>query len=146
MPSSPLLSGISFIATKSILLRPSGKNDQYVTRDPRHGAHPELHRQLYESARHPNESVYYLLLCRVTAGMVARTRDGVTKLDGGGGSVFCAAGNRELAQVAGATPPVHHHAMLAETGGRVERYREIVVFHDEYVYPEYVLAYRRRQR
>jgi hypothetical protein len=46
--------------------------------------------------------------------------------------------------VAGVTPPVHHHALLAETGGRVDRYREFVVFRDEYVYPEYVLAYRRR--
>ena len=54
----------------------AGKNDQYVTRDARFGAIPDLHRLLYEHIRHPDEPVYYLLLCRVTAGAFLRTRDG----------------------------------------------------------------------
>jgi hypothetical protein len=124
------------------------KNDQYVTNDSRFGAHPALHKRLYSthSPAHPNERVYYLILCRVTAGALVRTRDGRTQLDGQGSpSVFCRAGPRELAQISGVTPPVHHHALLVETGGRVARFREVVVFHDEYIYPEYILAYRRRR-
>ena len=69
-------------------------------------------------------------------------------------------------------PPVAHHSLLVETcpdgpvgsmrggvlvagpnanvcagcaGGRVHRYREIVVFHGDLIYPEYLLAYQRTE-
>ena len=50
---------------------------------------------------------------------------------------------RELAAVPGITPPVHYHALLADVLGVGARYREVVVFHSELLYPEYVLAYQR---
>ena len=87
--------------------------------------------------------VYYLLLCRVLLGAVARTQDGATCLDGGGGACFATAQNRELAVVPRSSPAVHFHSLLAETGGRVQRHREFIVFHGNYVYPEYLLAYHR---
>ena len=31
----------------------------------------------------------------------------------------------------------------AEMGGAIGRYREFIVFHSEYIYPEYVIAYQR---
>ena len=51
---------------------------------------------------------------------------------------------RELDTVAGVSPPVHHHSLLAPdpTPSQV-RYREFIVFHSEYIYPEYLLAYQR---
>jgi hypothetical protein len=44
-------------------------------------------------------------------------------------NVFALAGNtRELATVTGVTPPVHFHALVAECGQRIARFREFVVF------------------
>ena len=86
--------------------------------------------------------VYYLLLCRVLLGAVARTRDGATCMDGGGGC-FATTQNRELVTVPGSSPAVHFHSLLAETGGRVQRHREFIVFRGNYIYPEYLLAYHR---
>ena len=60
----------------------------------------------------------------------------------GGGSVFTP-GNRELVAVPRVFPSVHYHSLLAETGVRIDRYREFIVFHGEYLYPEYVIAYQR---
>ena len=60
----------------------------------------------------------------------------------GTGSVF-AAGKRELVAVPRCSPAVHYHSLLAETGGTIDRYREFIVFHGEYLYPEYVIAYQR---
>lgn len=62
----------------------------------------------------------------------------------GSGSVFASSTNtRELATVGGVTPPIHYHALLAETGQRIARFREFILFHGEFVYPEYLLAYQR---
>ena len=87
--------------------------------------------------------VYYLLLCRVLLGAVARTQDGATCLGGGGGACFATAQNRELAVVPRSSPAVHFHSLLAETGGQVMRHREFIVFHGNYIYPEYLVAYYR---
>ena len=50
---------------------------------------------------------------------------------------------RELDTVAGISPPVHHHSLLADNLDGGARYREYIVFHSEYIYPEYLLAYHR---
>ena len=42
------------------------------------------------------------------------------------------------------SPAVNHHSLLAETGGRIQRFREFIVFHGDRVYPEYLVAYHRR--
>ena len=49
---------------------------------------------------------------------------------------------RELDTAAGVYPPVHYHSLLADVSPPA-RYREFIVFHSEYIYPEYLLAYQR---
>ena len=36
-----------------------------------------------------------------------------------------------------------HHSLIAELGSSIGRFREFVLFHGEYVYPEYLIAYQR---
>ena len=82
-----------------------------------------------------------------------------TALDDGAtetGGVFATKRNKELMPLPGIVPPIQHHSLLVETcengpvgsgrpicngfasgctTGRVHRYREIVVFHAEQIYP-----------
>ena len=129
------------------------------------GAHPELHARLYPTAPtvdpaggHPGGRVYYAFVCRATLGAYARTatfvRNGATSLDGaaglknGVGSVFPPDGygglnTKELGPIPSISPPAPHHGLVVENRALI-RFREILVFHGEYAYPEYLLAYRRR--
>jgi len=131
------------------------KVDQYVAVDkefirqqgPSKGA---LHARLYPGGRSGNEhpgNVYYMLLCRVALGHYVRTRDKAPtckSIDGGGGEpVFARENPRELATVPQVTPPIHYHALLGETGPGHLRHREVVCFHGEYLYPEYLLGVQR---
>jgi hypothetical protein len=138
-----LRSASSLLHTGTYFAEDAGKNDQYVTRDARYGSNSKLHEQLYgKSCRHPNQPVFYLLLCRVSLGCFVTTVDGLK--DSAGNSVFASDQKRELATVPGASPPVHYHSLVAELGGSIQRYREFISFRSEYTYPEYLLAYRRR--
>lgn len=121
-----------------------GKCDQYAAVDAGPHQHPELHQLLYQAhgLKHPL-NVHYAFLCRVTLGAVVRTVDGVTSLDGGR-PIWAGRDRRELAMIPGSDPPAPYHALLAETGGVLKRYREVVVFHTDRVYPEYLVAYWRR--
>ena len=107
-----------------------------------------LHAALYGGTReqsHPG-NVYYLLICRVALGHYVRTADkapACRSLDGSGGPVFAKENPRELSNVAGVSPPVHYHALLGEKGPGHMRHREVVVFHGEYLYPEYLLGVQR---
>jgi hypothetical protein len=121
-----------------------GKNDQYVTTDVAHdtsGARKELHERLFVKVRHPGR-LHYLLVCRVSLGHSVRTQDGQTSMDGGG-SIFATGDKRELAVVPRASPPVHFHSLVAEIGPCIARFREFIVFHGSYIYPEYLVAYQR---
>ena len=42
--------------------------------------------------------------------------------------------------------PIHYHSLIAETGREECRFREVVVVHGDYIYPEFVVAYRRIDR
>ena len=130
-----------------------GKNDQYTydtsgRNDRAYNDHPELHAKLYsDSHRHPDRrndgilgNVYYVLVCRAALGSFVVSRDGQTTLEGEKLFPFT---DRELRPITGVSPPVHHHALIGETGGQVDRYREFVVFHGDSLYPEYLLAYHR---
>lgn len=130
-----------------------GKNDQYTydtsgRNDRAYNDHPELHAKLYsDSHRHPDRrndgilgNVYYVLVCRAALGSFIVSRDGQTTLDGEKLFPFT---ERERRPITGVSPPVHHHALIGETGGQVDRYREFVVFHGDSLYPEYLLAYHR---
>ena len=106
-----------------------------------------LHKRLFEHVRHPG-GLFYVVVCRVALGHFCRTQEGERMgprtMDKPTSSVFPSLTNtRELAAVPGVTPPVHYHALIAETGRTIARFREFISFHSEYVYPEYVLAYQR---
>jgi hypothetical protein len=109
--------------------------------------------------------VFYLLLCRVLLGAVVRTRGHgphAQLLDGGGNCFIPprdgSENARELVAVPGSSPAVHFHSLLAESaatdglaehdprsrGYSLKRHRELVVYHGNLVYPEYLLAYHRR--
>lgn len=120
------------------------KNDQYCTYDDAHGAHPELHKLLFDDhgLAHPGR-VLYVFVCRVILGHFVRTRDGQTDLDVAKRSVWSSQ-SRELAVIPGSSPPLLHHSLLVETGGKVARFREFISFHGDRIYPEYLVAYQRR--
>eukprot|EP01043_Picozoa_sp_COSAG02_P044832 COSAG02_NODE_4041_length_5869_cov_2.628250_2_plen_785_part_00 len=120
-----------------------------------------LHAELYPSARdHPGD-VCYVLVCRVAMGYSIRTqtrrwnsRNGCwdkqcVAMDGKAAStnglVFATSTARELVPLPGTeeTYPIHYHSLVVETGKTVQRFREFVVMHGDYVYPEFIVAYRR---
>ena len=134
------------------------KVDQYVSCDrafvkqqgPSKGA---LHSALYGGSReqsHPG-NVYYVLVCRVALGHYVRTRDAAPQcksIDGAGGAganapCFARENPRELACVPKVNPPIHYHALIGEKGPGHLRHREVVLFHGEYLYPEYLLGVQR---
>ena len=49
---------------------------------------------------------------------------------------------RELRDVEGAVPPTPHHSLVVEPIANLRRHREVVVFHGDLVYPEYLVAFR----
>jgi hypothetical protein len=122
----------------------AGKNDQYAGVDEQYEATSELHKRLYRNGvRHPGK-VYYLLVCRVAVGHHVRThQSGRNARSVDDGSAVFPISFRELAAVPDVTPPVHYHTLLADVLGTGARYREVIVFHSERIYPEYVLAYQR---
>jgi hypothetical protein len=128
----------------SYLAEDAGKNDQYTKVDLQYDGSSELHKRLYaHGARHPG-MVFYILVCRVALGHQVRTQQAgrdATSTDTSR-RVFPIS-FRELDTVAGVSPPVHHHSLLADVIGIGRRYREYIVFHSEYIYPEYLLAYQR---
>lgn len=50
---------------------------------------------------------------------------------------------RELAPIPNVQPPIPYHSLIAEKGRGLVRYREFILFHGEYVLPEFLLAYHR---
>ena len=92
----------------------------------------------------PTSKVYYLLVCRVALGHHVRTKAaGRAATSADDGRPVFPISFRELAAVPDVTPPVHYHALLADVLDVGARYREVIVFHSELIYPEYVLAYQR---
>eukprot|EP00927_Polykrikos_kofoidii_P066819 TRINITY_DN62380_c0_g1_i1.p1 TRINITY_DN62380_c0_g1~~TRINITY_DN62380_c0_g1_i1.p1 ORF type:complete len:539 (-),score=52.91 TRINITY_DN62380_c0_g1_i1:158-1774(-) len=121
-----------------------GKNDQYCTYDEHHGAHPELHKLLFDDLglHHPGK-LLYVFVCRVVLGHIIRTKDGVTDLDDASRRSIWSSKGRELTTVPKTSPPLLHHSLLVEVGGKIARYREFILFHGDRIYPEYLVAYLR---
>ena len=122
-----------------------GKTDQYVVADSTYDSKSDLHKRLYgvHTTPHPGD-VFYLLVCRAALGFPIRTQEMgeyCTSMDDGT-RVF-PVGFRELSPVLGVQPPIFHHSLIAELGKDIVRYREFVVFHSEYVKPDYLVAYQR---
>ena len=128
----------------SYLAEDAGKNDQYTKVDLQYDGSSELHKRLYaHGAPHPGK-VFYILVCRVALGHHVRTQQsGKNAKSTDTGSPVFPISFRELSTVHGVSPPVHHHSLLADVMGSGARYREFIVFHSEYIYPEYLLAYQR---
>jgi hypothetical protein len=131
------------------LAEDAGKNDQYVTSDVKHDAFPDLHNRIYSPSHcHPNEKIFYILVCRTTMGSFVRTTATVPfststlwSLDNPGEKIFPIT-TRELGPIPGTTPRILYHGLVVEKSENL-RYREFVTFHGDYVYPEYLLAYKR---
>lgn len=119
----------------------------------------ELHRELYGPGAPRPANVFYAFVCRALLGYAVRTKDGATDLDsqaaaaaGGGAAsgkpapLFAHSKRRELAFIPaekGLPAGERYHSILVETGGKVKRHREFVVFHSERIYPEYLVAFHR---
>ena len=108
----------------------------------------ELHGVLYDEGCPRPANVFYAFVCRALLGHVVRTKDGANDLDADGKAPIFApgSGRRELAAIpaeAGLPAGTRYHSILVETGGKVKRHREFVVFHSERIYPEYLVAFHR---
>ena len=109
--------------------------------------------------------VCYVLVCRVIRGYAIRTNgtaqgnaDQCHAMDGyeasDTGHVFHNESGKELTHMPKRThdadgsmaTKIRYHSLVAELGSRIVRFREFVIFHREYIYPEYVVAYRRCSR
>lgn len=122
------------------LAEDAGKSDQYVTCDRRRGQVASLHKILYPKSEYHKGDVFYLIVCRAVLGRFVTTLYGPHDRSGRNDAY---ASERELAYIPGTDPPLHYHSLLAEVGGSIARYREVVQFHDTRLYPEYLLAYQR---
>jgi hypothetical protein len=130
----------------SYLAEDAGKNDQYTKVDPAYDGDSELHKRLYAPGAPPHPGrVFYILVCRVALGHHVRTRwGGVDATSHDTDRRVFPISFRELDTVDGVSPPVHHHSLIAPDPIPAHtRHREFVVFHSEYIYPEYLLAYQR---
>mgnify|MGYP000882951896 FL=1 len=121
-----------------------GKTDQYVSADSAYDPSSDLHKRLYgRTFRHPGD-VFYVLVVRAALGYPVRTQQmgpKATSMDNG--APIFPVNFRELSAVPGVTPPICHHSLIAELGQVIDRYREFVLFHSEYVHIDYVIAYHR---
>ena len=123
----------------------AGKIDQYATVDHKFqsdGPLAELHEKLYGIAtKHPGR-VRYALVCRVALGQPAVTKDGQTRLEDGAALFSDGEARAALAPLAGGVPP---QSLRAETGERIQRFREYVVSSPDQILVEYLVAYQRKR-
>ena len=120
------------------------KTDQYGAADVAFDESSELHRRLYGDSNRHQSSVFYVLVCRALLGYPARTQQmgkAATHIETG--ERLFPIGFRELAEIPNVTPPTNYHSLIAERGHVILRHREFIIFHGEYVCPEYLLAYHR---
>ena len=121
-----------------------GKTDQYVGADSAYDPSSELHKRLYgRTVRHPGD-LFDVLVVRAALGSPVRTQhhgQKATSMDTG--APIFPISFRELSAVPAVTPPICHHSLIAERGITLDRYREFVLFHSEYVHIDYVIAYHR---
>lgn len=119
------------------------KSDQYAVPDVAYDGSSDLHRRLYGNSHRHKGSVFYVLVCRVVLGYPARTQQAgkdATHMETG--ERLFPLSFRELAHIPKLSPPKNYHSLIVERGQGL-RYREFILFHGEYVYPEYLLAYHR---
>eukprot|EP01062_Namystynia_karyoxenos_P038206 TRINITY_DN27748_c0_g1_i3.p1 TRINITY_DN27748_c0_g1~~TRINITY_DN27748_c0_g1_i3.p1 ORF type:complete len:1549 (+),score=171.40 TRINITY_DN27748_c0_g1_i3:736-5382(+) len=113
-----------------------GKCDQYCSP---HTPGSELDGLLYPPGDSISGPVHHVLVCRVVCGDYAVTMDG-KKQHTTGGPLFATQTKRELVPSSAGD---RYTSLVVETGARLKRYREFVLFHGQRAYPEYLLAYTR---
>ena len=120
------------------------KTDQYAAPDAAYNHSNDLHRRLYGDSHRHQGSVFYVLVCRALLGYPARTREhGQRARHIDTRAPLFPLGFRELSPIPNVVPETPYHSLIVERGPGHERYREFVLFHGEYVLPEYLLAYQR---
>jgi hypothetical protein len=126
------------------LAEDAGKTDQYVSVDSKYDPSNELHKRLYgRTVPHPGD-VFYVLVVRAALGFPVRTqRTGKKATSMDTGEPIFPINYRELSAVPNVVPTILHHSLIAELGQVIDRYREFVLFHSEYVHIDYVIAYHR---
>jgi len=117
------------------------KVDQYCTSDV--GGHHDLNQMLYANSGipHPGE-VFYCFAVRVTVGAALHTQDGEHDMNRGA-SIWGSGDKHILTAAPGTSPPVHYHTLVVETGEKVLRHREFVIFDADRTSLEYLIAFRR---
>ena len=123
----------------------AGKNDQYTAEDvkfQKEGELAELHEKLYKGQQQHSERVRYIVVCRVALGRTVRTMDGHTQLSSASTPLFTDDTRSYLAKRVDGVAP---NSLVAETGGRVQRFREFVVFQPDQIMVEYLVAYKRKR-
>eukprot|EP01062_Namystynia_karyoxenos_P046597 TRINITY_DN3497_c0_g1_i1.p1 TRINITY_DN3497_c0_g1~~TRINITY_DN3497_c0_g1_i1.p1 ORF type:complete len:1044 (+),score=225.95 TRINITY_DN3497_c0_g1_i1:87-3218(+) len=136
------------------LAEDAGKSDQYVSSHSvgRRADLADLERRLYAGGA-PRGKVYYIIVCRVTCGCAAVTNNGWEDLSGRWLWAHAETGDRragqpdprrELDRTPGSAPDrARYSSLLVEKDTGHARYREVVMFNSQLIYPEYVLAYER---
>eukprot|EP00929_Paragymnodinium_shiwhaense_P118122 TRINITY_DN8983_c0_g1_i1.p1 TRINITY_DN8983_c0_g1~~TRINITY_DN8983_c0_g1_i1.p1 ORF type:complete len:688 (-),score=83.20 TRINITY_DN8983_c0_g1_i1:298-2361(-) len=143
-----------------------GKNDQYCEEDDGADSDPEsqeFYKQVYsdcglrhpcsdDSATDPGPGVCYVLICRAILGTVIQSKDGETCQQTGQPLWVDPSLKQELRAVPDSIPPHPYHSLVMEAKERafaegyvLYRYREIIIYHGTRVYPQYLIAYRRRR-
>merc|ERR1712232_782425 len=113
--------------------------DQYVTAD--EGAHHDLLKDLYQKFRLPHPGkVFYCFAVRVIIGAPLHTLDGKKEMSTGQPLWMNGETRRILSTAPGTNPPTHFHTLVAETGGKIKRHREFVIFDKERTKLEYLIA------
>jgi hypothetical protein len=115
----------------------------------------KLHQKLYKFGIKHAQDVYYALVCRVALGNPSVTQDGSTEIASPCPSQASAAGSGSSSTVARRRLFVDDsnksaltsggHSLLAETGGQVQRYREIIVFDPAAIDIEFLVALKREK-
>eukprot|EP00931_Biecheleriopsis_adriatica_P019947 TRINITY_DN13450_c0_g1_i3.p1 TRINITY_DN13450_c0_g1~~TRINITY_DN13450_c0_g1_i3.p1 ORF type:complete len:615 (-),score=98.57 TRINITY_DN13450_c0_g1_i3:130-1974(-) len=121
------------------------KIDQYCTESSGGSDEEQLHQFLYDDFERPmpDTPLFYCFVVRALLGAYIRTRDGETSCDVEDQSVWATSDRRQLAQIPNVVPATPYQSLVAETGGKVARHREFIVFNGDCCKLEYLIAYRR---
>lgn len=129
----------------SYLAEDFAKCDQYCIPDVAYADDGELkalHSEIFDMQSEHGGNLIYIILCRALLGYFVCTKDAQNKISGTG--TIWSKQNRELALIEDQTDKgIHYHALVAETGAVIKRFREFVLYHGARVYPEYLIAVQR---
>lgn len=122
----------------------SAKIDQYATTDDRYqmkGEKAELHEKIYKECKGSmhQKNVRYALVCRVLLGRHVASSDGRTRIVDGK-DVFTSDGRNALAEMEDGEIP---NSLIGIPGERARKFREFIVYDENQVLVEYLVAYKR---